>query len=171
MGFVELTRSAGRDRRRLHVASPVGHRTRAVRLSELSHAMLTKPATVIRLRLDGEQPPEESGESQLELEIIDDDDAVPPPSQPQPHPPTLPAKPVPAVNDSSITQRDEDEDQHEEDDEKEVGLAALLDGDVRDELHDRLQGDRIVLGHGPPQRAAAAEAPRVGGGSRGHRGR
>ena len=45
----------------------MSHRTRAVRLSDVPHKMLSRPTTVVRLNLAAVEPPEEEGESEVEL--------------------------------------------------------------------------------------------------------
>jgi hypothetical protein len=44
-------------------------RTRAVRLGEHKHTMLTEPRVVLRLRLDGPSAPAPSGMSEVELRV------------------------------------------------------------------------------------------------------
>ena len=45
----------------------LSHRTRAIRLSELKHDLLTEPQVALRLQLDAEEPPALKGETELEL--------------------------------------------------------------------------------------------------------
>jgi hypothetical protein len=45
----------------------LSHRTRAIRLDELDHKVLTRPCVALRLSLDGATPPEVSGCADVEL--------------------------------------------------------------------------------------------------------
>ena len=45
----------------------LSHRTRAVRLSDLKHMVLTQPCTALRLKLDAEEPPALSGTAEVEM--------------------------------------------------------------------------------------------------------
>ena len=51
----------------LRALNALSHRSRAVRLSELKHDLLSKPCVALRLQLDGEQPPAVEGENELEI--------------------------------------------------------------------------------------------------------
>ena len=53
----------------LSALNTLSHRTRAVRLSELKHVVLTKACTALRLDLDAEEPPELEGESEVEIHV------------------------------------------------------------------------------------------------------
>ena len=54
----------------LTALNALSHRSRAIRLSELKHTMLTKPTTGLKLRLDAPEPPALSGESEVELRAV-----------------------------------------------------------------------------------------------------
>jgi len=53
----------------LSALNQLSHRTRAVRLNDLRHVMLTKPVTALRLNLDGDEPPATEGEVEVELQV------------------------------------------------------------------------------------------------------
>ena len=50
----------------------LSHRTRAIRLNEFNHRILTEPRAVMRLRLDDDEPPELSGSTDIELDAVID---------------------------------------------------------------------------------------------------
>ena len=53
----------------LSALNGLSHRTRAVRLAELKHVMLTKPVTALKLRLDARELPSLESESEIELPV------------------------------------------------------------------------------------------------------
>ena len=53
----------------LSALNELSHRTRAVRLADLEHVMLTKAVTALRLQLDGEEPPASEGEVEVEMPV------------------------------------------------------------------------------------------------------
>ena len=53
----------------LSALNELSHRTRAVRLADIEHVMLTKAVTAVRLQLDGEEPPASEGEAEVEMHV------------------------------------------------------------------------------------------------------
>jgi SAM-dependent methyltransferase len=51
----------------LSTFNALSSRTRTVRLSSISHKLLTQPSVAISLQLDGDEPPPSSGETQVEV--------------------------------------------------------------------------------------------------------
>ena len=56
----------------LTALNSLSHRTRAVRLADLEHTVLTKPCVALRLVLDNEKPPPLNGTSSVEMEVTMD---------------------------------------------------------------------------------------------------
>ena len=66
LGCVWQDATHGLDLRPLNA---LAHGSRAVRLSELPHSLLTDAAVALRLELDGAEPPAEAGEATTELVV------------------------------------------------------------------------------------------------------